>query len=160
MKSDDLVIGKCYDIKYRRAVPVNSWSYGHETLLNGVGYLVEIDDPLPGWHTFRLKSSTKIVYSSSRGVIGELFSGAIFVVPGPPMMGGSWQETSLQEKDMSLQERASEAGSMVTFLDGLGVSCSVDGDAITIPYESLVRFKMVIATLYKKVLLEDDDEEE
>ena len=154
MRSCDLVIGKCYDIKYRRAVPLNSWSYGDEILSNGVGYLVEIDDPLPGWHTFRLKSSAKIVYSSSRGVISELF-GAIFVVPSPFDMK---EET--YSLTMTSTERASEAGSVMTFLDGLGVSCSVDGDAITIPYESLVRFKKVIATLYKKVLLEDDDEEE
>lgn len=151
MKASDLAIGKCYQINYRRQTPLQSWLYTHEVPLRGAGYLVNIDDPSPGWHTFRLKSTSKIVYSSSRGVLGELSTGAIFTVPGP-----IWGD----DEPVSSESRKAEADLVATFLEGLGVSCAIDSDdAVTIPYEGLVRFKMVIATLYKKILLENDEEE-
>jgi len=161
MKTSELKIGTWYNIKYRSSTERRqsnsyyAWRNSYkESLTAGVGKLVATN--AKDWHHEFEVPGVGTVYATSNSV----FSESAFAPKQAIVDTDDPTVKKLRELGFDDDKRAAELETVQNFLLGIDIECepNAENTALTIPYAGLARLKTLVAQIYSRLLLDEDDE--
>lgn len=160
MKSSELKVGTWYNIKYRMSTErrnpgLYTWNNPYkESLVAGVGKLTAIN--AKDWHHAFEVPGIGTVYATSNSV----FSESMFAPTQSIVDTDDPEVEKLRQLGFDDDKRAAEIEKIQQFLLGLDIEAEPNEGftGLTIPYAGLARLKTLVAQIYSRHLLDEDDE--